>query len=374
MGTQRSTHKSAEIARWGRSGLGDCGGQLARTLDDMGPGVQSRPPLVAKTRLGATRGLPAFICAALLVAIPLAAHSQTYPSKPLRLIAPFPAGGPLDTIARTLAQPLSRAFGQNVLVDNRPGGTGVIGADLVARAPADGYTLLLIGSAFTISPAVRPKLPYDTLKDFAGVARIASNPMLVAVHPSLPVTTLKELVALARARPGQLTYATSGSASPFHLAMETLKILAKADMIHVPYQGGAPATMATLGGHTSVVVVSVSAAVPHAVAGKLRAIAVTSLMRSHVLKDVPTVAESGFPGFDISQWFGAWVPAATPKEAVNRLGAEIVRASQLPEVRESLGKLGLSAAVMGPEQFDAFFRAEIRRYEKIARELNLKID
>jgi tripartite-type tricarboxylate transporter receptor subunit TctC len=303
-----------------------------------------------------------------------AAVAQGFPSKPVRLVAPFPAGGAVDIVARTLAQPLSRAFGQNVIVDNRPGSTGVIGAELVARAPADGYTLLVGGSGMAINPAVRLKLPYDTLKDFAGVARLATNPIFISVHPSLPVRTIKELVALARARPGQLTYATSGSASPLHLAMETFKALAKVDIIHVPYQGGAPATIAVLGGHTSILVVNVSEAAPHVATGKLRALAVTSLMRSDVLKEVPTVAESGFPGFDIFVWLGAWVPAATPKEVINRLGAEMTRALQLPEVKDSLGRLGLSTAAMEPEQFDAFFRAEVQRYGKIVREVNMKLD
>lgn len=303
-----------------------------------------------------------------------AAVAQGIPSKTVRLVVPFSAGSSGDIVARTLAQPLSRALGQNVIVDNQPGGAGTIGGELVARSLADGHTLLLRSGVFTINPAVRPKLPYDTLKDFAGVARIASNPMVISVHPSLPARTLKELAALARARPGQLTYATPGSASPMHLAMESFKVLAKADIIHVPYQGGAPATMAALAGHTSILVVNVSQAAPHVAAGKLRALAVTSLLRSDVLKDVPTVAESGFPRFDFSVWFGAWVPAATPKEAVNRLGAEMLRALQLPEVKDSLGKLGFSAAAMGPGEFDTFFRAEVRRYEKIVKEVNIKID
>lgn len=303
-----------------------------------------------------------------------AAVAQGIPSKTVKLVVPFSAGSSGDLVARTLAQPLSRTLGQNVIVDNQPGGAGMIGGELVARSPADGHTLLLRSGAFTINPAVRPKLPYDTLKDFAGVARIASNPMVISVHPSLPARTLKELVAFARARPGQLTFATPGSASPMHLAMESFKVLAKADIIHVPYQGGAPATMAALAGHASILVVNVSQAAPHAAAGKLRALAVTSLLRSEVLKDVPTVAESGFSGFDMSIWYGAWVPAATPKEVVDRLGTEITRALQVPEVKDSLGKLGLSTAAMGPGEFDAFFRAEVRRYEKIVKELNIKID
>jgi tripartite-type tricarboxylate transporter receptor subunit TctC len=318
--------------------------------------------------------IPASICAALLFAMSVTGHSQAYPSKPLRVIAPFPAGGTLDTIARTLAQPLSRALGQNVIVDNRPGSTGVIGVELAARAPADGHTLLMMGTAFTTNAAVRRKLPYDTLKDFAGVARIASNPMLISIHPSLPVRTLEELLVLARARPGELTYATSGLGSAMHLAMETFKPLAKVDLIHVPYQGGAPATIAALGGHTSIVVVNVSEAAPHVAAAKLRALAVTSLVRSELLKDVPTVAESGFPAFDMSIWYGTWLPTATPKGAVDRLGAEILRASLRPDVKENLSKIGLSIATMGPQEFDAFFRAEVRKYAKIARELNLRID
>ena len=314
-----------------------------------------------------------FIASACVIGTGTAAAHE-FPSKPVRIVAPFPAGGALDTIARTLAQPLGRAFGQGVIIDNRPGGTGVIGANMVARAAADGHTLLMIGSVFTINAAVKPKLPYDTLKDFTGVARVASNPMLISVHPSLPVKTLADMVALARRRPGQLTYATSGPASPMHLAMETFRDIAKVELIHVPYQGGAHATMAALGGHASVLIVNVSEAVPHAVAGRLRPLAVTSLRRSEVLNGVPTVAESGFPGFDMSIWFGAWAPAATPRETVKRLGAEMVRASQLPEVQDALGKLGLSVTSLGPEEFDTFFRAEVRRYAKIVHDLKLRMD
>ena len=254
------------------------------------------------------------------------AAAQGFPSKPVRLVVPFAAGGAIDTIARTLSQPLNRSFGQSVVVDNRPSTTGVVGAEVVARAPADGHTLLLMGPAFTINPALGVKLPYDTLKDFTGVARLASNPMLITVHPSMPVGSLKQLVALARVRPGEITYATTGSASPTHLAMETFKSMAKINIIHVPYQGGAPAVIAALGGHTSILMANISESVPHVTSGKLRPIAVTTLARSDIVKDVPTVAESGYPGFDMSLWFGAWVRAATPKDAVNRLNAEINRA------------------------------------------------
>ena len=302
------------------------------------------------------------------------AAAQGFPSKPVRLVVPFAAGGAIDTIARTLSQPLNRSFGQSVVVDNRPSTTGVVGAEVVARAPADGHTLLLMGPAFTINPALGVKLPYDTLKDFTGVARLASNPMLITVHPSLPVSSLKQLVALAHVRPGEITYATTGSASPTHLAMETFKSMAKINIIHVPYQGGAPAVIAALGGHTSILMANISESLPHVTSGKLRPIAVTTLARSDIVKDVPTVAESGYPGFDMSLWFGAWVRAATPKDAVNRLNAEINRALQLPELTDRLGKLGLSTAPMSSEQFDEFFRAEVQRNAKLVKDVGVKVE
>ena len=314
------------------------------------------------------------VCAAVLLGIPMVAHAQTFPSKPVRLVIPFPAGGAMDSIARILAQPLGRAFGQNVIVDNRPGGGTVIATEMVARSPADGHTLLLMANSFTINPAVRSKLPYDTLKDFAGVSRLATVPVIFSVHPSVPAMTFKELIALARARPGELTYATPGSGTNQHLIGELLKSMARIDINHVPYQGGAPATMAVIGGHTSVLIINVTESGPHIQAGKLRALAVTSLERSVDFKEVPTVAESGFPGFEAITWFGAVVPAATPRDAINRLNADIVRALQLPDVRNGLGKLGLSAAGTSAEEFDTFIRSELRRNEKIARESNLRID
>ena len=314
------------------------------------------------------------VCAAVLLGIPMVAHAQTFPSKPVRLVIPFPAGGAMDSIARILAQPLGRAFGQNVIVDNRPGGGTVIATELVARSPADGHTVLLMANSFTINPAVRSKLPYDALRDFAGVSRLATVPVIFSVHPSVPAKTFKELIALARARPGELTYATPGSGTNQHLIGELLKSMARIDINHVPYQGGAPATMAVMGGHTSVLIINVTESGPHIQAGKLRALAVTSLERSVDFKEVPTVAESGFPGFEAITWFGAVVPAATPRDAINRLNADIVRALQLPDVRNGLGKLGLSAAGTSAEEFDTFIRSELRRNEKIARESNLRID
>lgn len=307
-----------------------------------------------------------------LAAAPAAA--QAFPAKAVRVIVPFPAGGSGDIIARTVAQVSARALGQPVVVENRPGGTGLIGAELVARAPADGYTVLFIGTVFTINPGVRQKMPYDTLKDFTGVARLASNPMVFAAHPSLPARTLKELIALARARPGELTYATNGPAGPQHLSMEMFRGLAKIDLLHVPYQGGAPATIAVMGGHTMILSANLSEGAPAIAAGKLRALAVTSLERSRQFREIPTVAEAGFAGFDLGIWFGTWVPAATPRDAVNRLSTEFNRALQLPDVRDALSRIGLDTAGMNAAEFDAFYRAEVRRYEKIAKAVNLRID
>lgn len=314
------------------------------------------------------------IFAALLLGILSTAHSQTFPSRPVRIIAPFPPGAGTDTLARTLSGPLSKALGQNIIVENRPGAGTVVGTEVAARAPADGHTLLIVANSFTINPAVRAKLPYDTQKDFAGVARLASTPMVFAVHPSLPVKTLKELIALARARPGELTWASSGAGTGHHLAGELFKSLARIDMVHVPYNGGAPAAMAVLGGHTSVVLVNVLSLAPHIAAGRLRGLAVTSPERVEMLKELPTVAESGFPGFDTSIWFGSVVPGATPKEAVSRLSAEILRALQLPEVKDVIARGGLNPAPLGASEFAAFLRAEMQRNEKIARAVNLRID
>jgi tripartite-type tricarboxylate transporter receptor subunit TctC len=300
--------------------------------------------------------------------------AQTYPSKPVRIVAPFPPGAGTDTLARTLSGPLSKALGQSIIVENRPGAGTVVGTEVVARAPADGHTLLIIANSFTINLAVRSKLPYDAVKDFSGVARIASTPMVFSVHPSVPAKTIKDLIALARARPGEITYASSGAGTGHHLAGELFKSLAKIDLLHIPYQGGAPAAIAVMGGHTSVLLVNILSTAPYVEAGRLRALAVTSPQRSEILKDVPTVAESGFPGFDTSIWFGSVMHSGAPKEAVNRLSTEILRALQLPEIRDVIGKVGLNAAPLGAAEFDVFLRKEMRENEKVARAVNLKID
>lgn len=323
-----------------------------------------------------TRRLRAPILAMLAVIAANAAIAQEFPSSPVRFIVPLPAGGTMDIIARTLGTPVSRALGQNVVVDNRPGGGGggIIGTEVAARAPADGHTVLFIGNGFTMNPTLRAKLPYDTVKDFTGVARVASNPLVISVHPSLPVKTLSQLVALARARPGELTFASGTAAGGLRLNAERFKSAADIDIVNVPYQGGVPAVTSVIGGHNSILIVNVSETVPHAASGRLRALAVTSLARVDVLKDVPTVAESGYPGFEALMWYGVVARSTAPKGAIDRLSGEAARALRLPEVSDALGKLGLAAAPMGAAEFDAFIRAEIERNGKLIKALNLKAE
>ena len=308
---------------------------------------------------------------ALLAAAP--ALSQDFPAKPVRIISPFAPGGATDTLGRALSTPLTKSLGQNVIVENRPGGSTVIGTELLVRAPADGHTLLVISPSFTVNPYVR-KLPYDPLKDFTHLTRLASTAMVIASHPSVPAKSIKELVALARSKPGLLTYGTASVIGSQRLAGELFKTAANVDITHVPYNGGAPATLATVGGHTTLLVSNVIEIAPNVQAGRLRALGVTTIRRSEILPEVPTIAESGYPGFDAGNWFGISMRAGTPKAIVDRLHADIVRALESPEVRDPLVKHGLSPAPLTPDQFTAFLRGEMERNSRIVKALNLKIE
>ena len=319
------------------------------------------------------RKLCVLMLAAAVVAC-AAAHAQEFPSKSLRLVVPFPPAGTTDTIARVLVAPLGKTLGQSVVIENRPGGNTVIGAELVLRAPADGHTLLFMAPSFTINPFVQSKLSFDPLKDFSGVSRLVYNPLIICVHPSLPVKSVKELVALARARPGELTWAVSSVIGGGRLGGELFKEAAKVDMTVVPYGGGAPAMTAVLGGHTSMLIGNMLDCAPYVASGRMRPIAVTSATRSDTLPNVPTVAESGYPGFEATNWFGAVVRSGTPRSPVDRLSAEIGRALKLPEVSEALGKLGMIAAPMSPAEFDALLRREMETNGKIIRKLGLKVE
>ena len=321
-----------------------------------------------------TRNFRRLVLASIAAVASTAAPAQDFPSKVVRFVVPFPPAGAVDVIGRALATPLSKTLGQNVLVENRPGGNTVIGAELVVRAPADGHTVLLMAPSFTINPFVRSKLSYDAVRDFTGVTLLVSGALIIATHPSLPVRNVKELVALARANPGKLTYSTASIIGGQRLAGELFKDAAKVDIVNVPYNGGAPATMAAVGGHTSMLVTNIIEAAEQVKAGKLRGIAVTTIKRSDVLPEVPTVAESGYTGFDAGNWFGAVVRSGTPKAAVDRLNSEMGRAVESAEVRDTLVKHGLSPAPMSAEQFNAFLRTESERTGRIVKRLNLKLE
>lgn len=318
------------------------------------------------------RTLTAGFAAAMLFTAEAAA--QEFPSKSVRLMVPFPPSGAVDIIARTMGPPLSRSLGQSVIVENRPGANTVIGAEIVARAPADGHTLLLMAQSFTVNSIVRSKLPYDTFKDFTGVTRLASNPLVISVHPSLPARSVKELVTIARSRPGELTFATASILGGQRLAMELFKEAARFDAIAVPYNGGAPAATAVMGGHTTILVANIAETAPFVAAGRLRGIAVTSLERSDLLPDIPSVAQSGYPGFEALNWFGAVARSMTPKNVIQRLNVEIAKALQLPEAKDVLTRQGLAPAALSPEAFDAFMKAETERNARVIKALNLKVE
>jgi tripartite-type tricarboxylate transporter receptor subunit TctC len=269
---------------------------------------------------------------------------------------------------------LSRALGQSVVVENRPGANTIIGTEAVARSPADGHTVLIAGFSFMSNAVLRSKLPYDPYKDFIAVTGLGTQPFVFSVHPSLPAKSIKELVAVARARPGELVYATNGYGTGQHLSAELLKTRAKIDMKPVAFPGGAPATMAVLGGHASILLSTAPPIVQHISSGKLRALAVTSAARTPLLKDVPTMIESGYPDFDITGGMGVFAPAGTPKEAVERLSTEIVRVMQLPEVRVGLERDGFLVVPKGPAEFQAFVRSRMKLIQKIAVDAKLKVE
>ncbi len=302
-------------------------------------------------------------------------HAQPYPAKTSRIVVGFTAGGPSDIVARMMAQQLTERLGQPVVVENRPGATGTIGAELVAKAPADGYTMYLASqTTHAVAPYMYAKIGYDPLKDFATVARVVHNPLLMVVNPSLPVKSIKDLIALAKARPGELNFATGGIGSSPHMSMELFKSTVKLDMVPVHYKGDGAAIIDIIGGQVPMLTSSISALLPHVRNGKLRGVAVTSLKRSTVAPEFPTIAESGLAGFEVITWFGILVPAATPKEIVNRLNSEIVQAVSQPGVRDQLIKMGFEIVANTPEQYAVFLREENVKWGKVVRDLGLRAE
>lgn len=297
--------------------------------------------------------------------------AQAYPLQPVRLVIPFSPGGAADIVGRLVAQDLGPALGQNVIVDNRGGAGTVIGSELVAKAPPDGHSLLLVTPTYVINPSLR-KLPYDTVKAFAGVAMIGVTPLIMVAHPSLPVASVSQLIALAKARPNEVIYGSAGPGSPTHLGMELLR-LSGVKMTHVPYKGAAPAITDLLGGHIQLMITSIIAVQSHINNGRMKAIAVTSARRSPVLPAVPAIAET-VPGYEVINWWGIVAPSATPPSVIRRLNAEIAKIVGKLEVKDKLRLQGAEPAATPPAEFDRFIRTEIEKWSRVVKEIGLKID
>ena len=296
------------------------------------------------------------------------AAAQPYPNRPIRFVVPFAPGGSTDTLARTLGQKLTDALQQQVVVDNRSGANGNIGMEIVARAAPDGYTIVLGYIAnLGIGPGLYARLPFDPVKDYAPITQVASSPNILAVHPSLPVKSFREMIAYAKTNPKKLNFASSGVGSIGHLTGELLNRSAGVDMVHVPYKGSGQAVIDLLGGQVQTMFSGMSSVMQHIKAGKLRALAVTGAQRSPAVPEVPTIAESGFPGFEATAWYGVLATARTPKTIVNRLHDEIVRALALPEVRERLNNVGFELVGSTPDEFAAFIKSEITKWTKVVR-------
>jgi tripartite-type tricarboxylate transporter receptor subunit TctC len=305
----------------------------------------------------------------------LAAQAQPYPSKPIRFVVPYPAGGPLDTVARLLAQKVGEGVGQPVVVDNKPGAGGNIGADLVAKSPADGYTILM-GAVAThaINPTLYANIPYDPVKDFAPITQVASTPNVLVLNPSVPAASVREFIAYAKANPGKLNFGSGSTGSAGHLAGELFKAMAGVEMTHVPYKGAAPAMNDLVGGQIQLMFDNLASSLGQVKAGRIKALAVTTAKRTPLAPDLPTVAESGLPGFDISTWFGVFAPAGTPRDALDKLHAQFARALAAPDVREKMLALGAEPVGNRPEEFAAFIRSEAEKYARVIKASGAKVD
>ena len=315
----------------------------------------------------------AVVAALFLASGPAAA--QTYPAKTVRLIAPFAPGGATDVLARLAAQKLSERWGQTVIVDNRVGAGGHIGAELASRAAPDGYTLLVAGTPHAIGMTLYKKLAYDLVKDLVGANRIATYPSAIAVHPQLPVKNVKELIALAKKRPGQLNFGSAGVGSPNGLALELFQTMAKVKMVHIPYKGGSGQMVSELiSGQVQLASIGLPPAMPHVKSGRLRVIAVTGKTRSDLLPQTPTVDESGLPGFDVTSWYGIFGPAALPKDIVAKLNADVAAILNAPDLKSRLDTLGAEPGSMNVDAFNKYVREEVTKWAKVVRESGATVD
>jgi tripartite-type tricarboxylate transporter receptor subunit TctC len=312
--------------------------------------------------------------AAIALSLAVAAGAQTYPQKPVRITVPYPPGGTVDLVARHLAQQMGTQVGQQIVVENRAGANGTIGSDFVSKAAPDGYTLLVQASIFVINPLFLKNVPYDVQRDFAPVSNIGSVPLLVTAHPSVPATNLREFVTLVRANPDKYTFATTGLGSAGHLTEEVIKRDAGLAILIVPYKGAGPALTDIVGGQVSALADPLPSSYPHVKGGRLKALAVTSRERVAFMPEVPTMAESGFPGFEMLSWYGLWGPPALPREIVDRLAVEVSKAVKSPEMQEKLAAQGFLPKGSTAPEFAAYVKDEIAKYAKIVKDANIKVD
>lgn len=300
--------------------------------------------------------------------------AQSYPVKPVRLVVPYPPGGGTDIIARIVGQRLSEGFGQQIIIDNRGGAGGTIGTDVVAKSAPDGYTLLMAPTSHVINPSIYSKLPYDTVRDFAPITLAASATILLVVHPSVPVRSVKELIALAKAHPDQLNFGSAGNGTVFHLTGELFKRQAGITMVHVPFKGGGPTIANLVAGQISAAFETMLALQPFVKAGRVRALAVTSARRSSVMPELPTIAELGFQSIVAENWYGFYAPAATSKDIISRVNAEIVKILRMPEIKERFQGQGTEVIGSTPEQLAEYIRVEMEKWSKTAKEAGARVD
>ena len=302
-----------------------------------------------------------------------AAAAQNYPAKTVRMVVGYPPGGPTDVLARIVSQKLTQTWGQQVIVDNRPGASGMIGAEFTARATPDGYTLLMVPVTYAVTPSLFAKMTYDVEKDLSPVAQVAAAPFILVVHPTLPVKTVKDLIALDRRSPGQINFASASTGGMPHLAGELFNSMTGTKLVHIPYKGAAPATTDLLSGQVTLMFNNMLSAMPQVKAGRLRAVAVTSSKRSPAAPELPTIAET-VPGYEASGWYGAFAPAATSKELIGRLNAEINRIMKMPDVTQRLAGDGVEAVGTTPEQFGAYLKQEVAKWGKVVKASGAKAD
>lgn len=302
------------------------------------------------------------------------AFAQAYPSKPIKIVVPYPPGGFNDTLGRTLAAKFSESWGQPAVVENKPGGNTLIGNDFVAKSAPDGHTLLIVAFPFSVVPSLFKTMPYDTVKDFAPVILAATSPNLLVVHPSLPASSVGELIALAKAKPGSLSYASTGNGSSNHISMELFKSLAGVNIVHIPYKGSGPAVSDLLGGQVQLMFDNTPNVLPQVKAGRLRALGSSGTKRSPLTPEVPTVAEAGVAGYEVMVWFGVVAPAGTSREIVNKLNAEVTRILAMPDVRERFLAQGVEPVGSTPEQFGEHIRAQMSKWGKVVQDAGVKAE